>query len=462
MKKTLLAGLIGAAPLLTLAAEAQPGMQEMQQRLEAMQREIDSLKTALQQSVTARQDSDEALTQQVSATAMKVDKLSEDAQNGPIAGLSISGYIDPLYSSNLGRKSASFVFANRSQSYNYDTSNLGDVYLDIKKTFGSGPLAPYVDITIMPDRGAGVYSSLDSNGNGNMSILNSAQAVVPLDEHWQVFAGDIPSWAGYEYAASNQTVNITHNLLYDFSEPSNIVGAGASWVQGAWSVKAMLGNEAGRSQASQVNNAANRTPSLSWRVDNMLTNNIDIGWYGYLARGTSGNYTGSTPNFGRVAYTEVDISNTQLDDISAAQFDYGSAEYSALNGGRAQWWGFSLLKHHKFETAALGRMGWTVRYDYLNNSKNGGGNPSIGLSANGNDPINGFGVDPACYALDPSGCKGAVRQDITAALLFYPTDQLQLKLEARHDISSVRSFERADGTTSKHNDVLSAQAVYSF
>ena len=47
-------------------------------------------------------------------------------------------------------------------------------------------------------------------------------------------------------------------------------------------------------------------------------------------------------------------------------------------------------------------------------------------------------------------------------MLFYPSEQLQLKLEYRHDIASQATFDNNSGSTSKHNDVLSAQAVYSF
>jgi len=453
--------MLGALPLLAQANTSDAKLGEMQSRLDAMQQQIESLKVELKQAKDTRQESNDALTQQVSATALKVDKLTENSESGPIAGLSISGYIDPFYSANFGRKTSSFQFLNRTQTYTYDTSNLGDVNLEIKKTFGQGPLAPYVDISIMPNKGAGVTSSFNSTGP-NLSIINYAQAVLPLDEHWQTFMGQIPSWAGYEPANSNQTATITHNLLYDFSEPTSVIGVGVSWSKGPWSIKGLLGNEMGRTQGAQVNGASNRTPSLSGRVDYQYTNNIDIGWYSYFGRGTTSNYTGTAPAFGKVAYTEFDVSSISLDDISAAQFDYGSAQGSALNGGTAEWWGLSLLRHHKFDTAFLGRMGWTLRYDYLNNSKNGGGNPNIGLSTTGNDPLNGFGANPTCYAADPIGCSGANRQAFTAALLFYPIDQLQIKLEARHDIASEYTFERADGSLAKSNDVVSAQAVYSF
>ena len=49
----------------------------------------------------------------------------------------------------------------------------------------------------------------------------------------------------------------------------------------------------------------------------------------------------------------------------------------------AQWYGLSLLAHRKFNAPVVGRMGVTLRYDLLANSKNGGGGGGIALNGNG-------------------------------------------------------------------------------
>ncbi|MBA4710125.1 DUF3138 family protein [Aquitalea aquatica] len=457
------ASLLSSLPLLAQADE----LDTLKASIASMQQQLQQLQQQLQQPPAPRpaavaDDMASETRQQLNNMEMKLDKLSDAADNGPLANLSISGYLDPLYVFNRQQHRSGFSFVNHDAHYAYDTANLGDVYLDIKKGFGSGPMAPYAEITIQPNRGSGVTTSWNAS-SANDSIINSAQLVIPLDQHWQVFAGQIPSFAGYEYATSPQTLTISHNLLYDFSEPAFFVGGGAQWVSGQWLWKGMLGNEAGRTETAQVGQRRNSTPSFSWRMDYQYTNNIDIGWSGLIGRGTAADYSGTATAFQPVFYTELDISSSNLNDTINAQLDYGSAGGSALNGGRAQWWGLSLLRHHRFDSAWLGKMGWTLRYDYLDNSKNGGGTPNLALGSSGNDGANGFGSDPACVAANGvAGCSGAKRQDITAALLFYPSEQLQLKLEYRHDIASQATFDNNSGGTGKHNDVLSAQAVYSF
>ncbi|WP_293764127.1 DUF3138 family protein [uncultured Aquitalea sp.] len=456
---TLMALLLAGLPWQARADE----LDQLKAQLAALQSQVSALQARLAESpAQANTEADEDSRQRIAALALKVDKLGEDADTGPLANLSISGYLDPYYSYNRNQRKAGFTFVNHSNSYAYDASNIGDVYLDIKKSFGSGPMAPYADISLMPNRGIGMTSAVNASGSNN-SIINAAQIVFPLDQHWQVYAGQLQSFAGYEVATSPQTLTITHNLLFDFSEPGTFVGAGAQWISGNWLWKGMLGNEVGHVEPASVDGKRNNVPSFTWRMDYLYTNNIDIGWSGYLGRGTASNYSGTASPYQSMFYSELDISNSNLQDTWNAQLDYGSAGGDALDGGRAVWWGLSLLRHHRFNSSLFGKMGWTLRYDYLDNSRGGGGNPNLWLGDNGHDGINGFGSDPACVAANgATACKGAKRQALTAALLFYPSEQLQLKLEARYDLSSQATFDTTDGTTRKSNATMAAQAVYSF
>jgi hypothetical protein len=47
-------------------------------------------------------------------------------------------------------------------------------------------------------------------------------------------------------------------------------------------------------------------------------------------------------------------------------------------------------------------------------------------------------------------------------LLFYPTGQLTVKVEYRHDWSTQDTFLRSDGSYGKSNDLLGTQLIYSF
>lgn len=113
-------------------------------------------------------------------------------------------------------------------------------------------------------------------------------------------------------------------------------------------------------------------------------------------------------------------------------------------------------------------MGVTLRYDALVNSKNGGGGGGIALNGNGMDPYNGFGVDADCLATSKANgglgfdCKGAIRQDVALDLLFYPTQQITVKVEYRHDWANNKVFLRNDGSYGKSNDLLATQFIYSF
>ncbi|WP_049098472.1 DUF3138 family protein, partial [Burkholderia cepacia] len=77
--------------------------------------------------------------QQIANQQLKVDSLTDAANTGPLAGLSVTGYIDPTYIYNRAAGTSSFLFANHENAYNYFNSTFGDLYLDIKKTFGVGP-----------------------------------------------------------------------------------------------------------------------------------------------------------------------------------------------------------------------------------------------------------------------------------------------------------------------------------
>jgi hypothetical protein len=149
-----------------------------------------------------------------------------------------------------------------------------------------------------------------------------------------------------------------------------------------------------------------------------------------------------------------------------AELDYGRQKQAAWNGSDAVWYGFSLLAHQKWNSDWFGRRGATLRYDSLNDSKNGGGGGGIALSQSGGvDSTNGFGISQACFnssSVNGTDCAGATRQALTAALLFYPTDQLTLKMEVRHDWANRDVFLRNDGSYRKSNDIFAAQAVYSF
>ncbi|EGD05760.1 hypothetical protein B1M_04801, partial [Burkholderia sp. TJI49] len=424
--------------------------------------------------------------EQIANASLKVDTLQEAATTGPLAGLSITGYVDPLYLYNRAQHSAGFQFLNHDPgAYDYFNSTIGDIYLDIKKTFGVGPMAPSAEIVIQPNRGFGNVFSNAHGGVGN-NIVTQAQVNVPLGTTKTVEAGMMTSLAGYEVQPSTQMLTLTHGLLYDFSEPGNLVGIGMKGSNAAmtrfWQV--IVGNEVLRT-AGAIANAANNTTKSNWtptitaRFDNATSTAFDFGVSGMLGRQSlfspcpdAGGYgyqcNGSSPT-GLYKYVEADMTYTHDKTQVNAQVDYGELQKGAWNGGTARWYGMSLLGHTKWTSSWVGRMGATLRFDYLNNTSNGGGGTNIqyGL-AGGNPSVNGssgFGIDPACFrnsASNGTECKGAQRYAITADLLFYPTEQITVKLEYRHDAANHPVFLKSNGSYSRSNDLAGMQFVYSF
>jgi hypothetical protein len=222
--------------------------------------------------------------EQLNNMTLKVDSLEDAATTGPLAGLSITGYLDPVYLYNRAQHSSGFMFVNHDPGvYDYYNSTIGDLYLDIKKTFGVGPMAPAAEIVIEPNRGFGSVLSNEHGALGN-NILTQADVTVPLNATTTFATGLMTSLAGYEGQPSNQMFTLTHGLLYDFSEPGNMIGIGLKGANATynhlWQV--LFGNEQMRTAGAIVNAAnnttkSNWTPTLSARFDDVLSTALDIG-----------------------------------------------------------------------------------------------------------------------------------------------------------------------------------------
>lgn len=506
---------------LALLALAAPAWAASDEEVQAMQRRIQALESRLEQMskllesrgigaepekpvsgwgapppapAKLSQSELDGMKQRIARHEMKLGRLYQDAFESPGSGLEVTGYIDPAYVINRNQRTASFLFLNGGDAYTYDNSQNGDVFLRIQKTFGEGLQAPKMDLQIVPHRGNGVFSTR-ADGTVVPSIVHQALATLPFSDTNAVLAGYSAGYAGYEYFESTQTHTISHNLLFDFSGPGNMVGAGLSYTATnyLWAAKAFLGNEEYYTTGSRGGSAGNRMPSLMLRVDYTPNTAYYIGGSAYLGRNTlyaaydvdgyqacpDGNagygYQCASPR----AYTtkfhgEVDIGYYTADSQYNAQVDYGFVENGAWNGGQAVWWGLSGLAHQKWTLPTLGRVGATIRADYMNNSRNGGGGSGLYLGSAdtpGTDPMNGFGIDQNCFYndVDADGnsqngrhCKGANRYALTLAVLAYPSDRWTLKAEYRRDWGSQPVFWTHDYQFRRHNDVFSLQSVYAF
>jgi hypothetical protein len=524
MQKKLICLLVAACvPGMAIADSTSAQIKALQQQLEALQKQVKELRSEVAskkaapavaivqaapapaaavpvdisspdygaQRATLTNDDVTHMKQQIANQQLKVDSLSDAANTGPIAGLSITGYIDPTYVYNRAQSSSSFLFANHESAYNYFNSTFGDLYLDIKKTFGVGPMAPSAEITLMPNRGNGITLLQNSKGEIGNNILNTAVVTVPISATTSFVTGLIPSFGGYEVQQSNMMTTLTHNLLYDFSDPGSYIGVGVNYTSGNWASKFFLGNEQYRTYGAVTQTGtnalgdpittSNKIPTFTARTDYTWSSALDIGGSfnigrqtlpsaidattGAVSYGVGGQSSSSAGTF---FFTEADLTYTLADVTYNAEVDYGQQQHAAFNGGEAQWYGISLLAHRKFNIEGIGRMGVTARYDYLADSKNGGGGGGVALNSSGRDPYNGFGIGSECLANSQANgglgfeCKGSNRQDVALDLLFFPTQQITVKVEYRHDWANNTVFLRNDGSYSKSNDLLATQFIYSF
>lgn len=366
---------------------------------------------------------DETLSQQVKTLTDKVNQL--EGPMGLLSGITISGYIDPTYIYNRQQNIASFFFADKNAPYTFYHSTFGDVFLDVNKKFAGGSS---VDIQIMPNRGYGA---------GVDSIINAAYFTVPVTDKFSVIGGQMPAWDGYEPQASTGMYAVTHNLLYDFSEPGFFTGAGGQYATGPYTIQMLIANT-----WNSAFNTSFREPTLQYRFSVAPTSSFSYGLYGTIGKIPSAN-----PNVGATTryFNDLDATYSSGPLTLSGQFDHGYQDRGAANGQAAEWYGFSLLGNYKF----MPIVGATVRYDYLDDTKNGGHIV--------NDPQDGFITDPT----DPNA--GTRRQAITTALLFYPVNHLTVKLEYRHDWANIAAFQSATtGTFHKSDDTIAAQFLFAF
>jgi Protein of unknown function (DUF3138) len=146
------------------------------------------------------------------------------------------------------------------------------------------------------------------------------------------------------------------------------------------------------------------------------------------------------------------------------QLSYGMQKQAAITPDpltgefrTASWYGLSTLAAYKFTP----RFEGVARFDYINNSRNGGG-----LLGYGADNVNGIGPDATldCATAYQSGCdKGANRYALAVGMNYLFNPFTTFKAEYRYDWSNLDVFQYvSDGSFRKNNSMLGASVVLSF
>ncbi|MDO9005328.1 MAG: DUF3138 family protein [Aquabacterium sp.] len=434
---------------------------ELEKKLEAQNAKI----AETPQGMTVEQQQD------FNRITVKTEALEDSRDALGFKGLKISGYMDPTFIYNQRQDRAGFQFLNRvdDDGYNYDNSYFGAAVIDFTKETDGGSRWR---LTLAPNRGVG--SVFDGN-----SPVHEASVSIPLtDLQTRFIAGQIPDWSGYEYLQPTLNKLITHNLLFDFTLPTAYTGAGLEVTRGKWLTKVMLANV----NASK-RGAGETSPGVAYRVDYAKGEFQGFGFAGVHGKAANfrpldddGNVTInpiSTLDYSakdtRIDLFELDAYFIRGDWTVQGQVSLGRQANAAITSDvstgdlrDAQWWGLSALAAYKFQP----RLEGTVRADYINNRKNGGGL----LGYTGADERNGLGPD-ATLACDSTlagggveGCEhGINRSALTFGLSYLYNLNTTFKFEYRFDHASGPVFlDVKDGSYKKNNQLIGASVLVSF
>lgn len=397
--------------------------------------------------------------------AVKTEALEDAVEAQGLKMFKISGFMDPTYLVNQRQHRAGFQFLNpvASDGYNYDNSYFGGATLDLTKEMEGGTRWR---LTLVPNRGTGAVI-------GEGSIVQEASVSIPLgDLQTRFIAGQMPDWSGYEYQQATLNKLITHNLLYDFTLPTLYTGAGMEYTRGKWLVKWMLNN-----MNTSKRNANEKAPALAYRVDYSKGEFNGFGFAGVHGRGANFRAIDAVNPVTGEAY---DARDTRLDLFEAdayfirgdftwqGQLSYGRQRAAAIMADPgtgalrdASWSGVSTLLAYKF----IPRWEVVGRFDYVKNSKNGGGllGYTVADDRNGWGPDATLGCDAAA-AENADGCsKGANRMALSLGLSYLYNLNTTFKAEYRMDRANQPVFlDVRSGEYRKSNNVLGTSVVVSF
>ena len=462
LRSATLIGLLAAPPLVFAQSN-----EELLQELRALKARVTQLEEALK-AREAKEASDAKAAAEKAAvplppsgmTPQQVQDLNrvnvkaemiEDALEG-FKGLRITGQLDPtyLYNNAQGRGGFQFLGSMRDEGYHYDSSYFGMAVIDLQKELDNGIR---LHIALAPNRGAG--SAIDSG----RSIVHEASVMIPLaDSQTRLLAGQIPNWSGYEAALPNQNRLITHNLLFDFTQPRALTGAGAEWVAGQWIVKGMIANiDEGFRPSGQ------KTPVIAYRADWSKGEYRSYGFAGVHGKGPNRVNGGpdTTLNLFEVdGYYNGPGWNAQ-GQLTLGSQSGGAVTPNAVTGAPrdSRWWGVSAL----FAYRLMPRLDGIVRADYLNNSGNGGG-----LYGSGADARDGIGPEMIGRGTDGrllfrNADLGASRYALAVGLNYVFNANVSFKAEYRLDHATLPVFEVVgDGSFRRSNHLFGASMVLSF
>ncbi len=423
---------------------------ELKQEIDLLKQQLQILMQKVEASTVSASNPATVDPQEFNRVKVKAESIEDNIEASGLKGLKVSGVIDPTFIYNQSQARSGFIFLNNfdgsdaTNTYAFDNSSFGSAVLDIQKETDGGNKWR---LTLAPHKSGGSAYRAGS-------IVHEASVSIALsDEKTRLIAGQIPDWSGYELTAANQNPLVTHNMLFDFSAVTYYNGAGMEISRGPWTTKFLLGNV---DQAARE--PGDRAPAVVYRVDYAVDEFSGIGFWGGHSFGSTDPAVSSQ---GRFDMMEIDGYYTRGQLTLQGQVGAGRHQGKAANGGDAQWWGLSGLVGYKVTP----RTQLVARYDFINNSNNGGG--MFGGVA---DNRNGFG--PAYEFLDngegtfawtqPDPDKGVNRYALSLGLNYLVNPTTTLKTELRYDGANGAVFSQPDGSYKNGNILFGTSVVVSF
>jgi hypothetical protein len=219
-----------------------------------------------------------------------------------------------------------------------------------------------------------------------------------------------------------------------------------------------------------ANNSGDKGSVFAFRVDYARGEYQGFGTAGVV--GQAPNFVNATGNT-NIGLIEADAYFIRGDWTLQGQLSYGTQKQAAItqdaNGNfqTASWYGLSTLAAYKFTP----RFEGITRFDYINNSRNGGGLLGYGGNttgvAGGGDYLNGIGPDGTLGCADTNnvaGCdQGANRYALSVGVNYTFNAYTMFKAEYRYDWSNLNVFQYvSDGSFRKSNSVFGAAVVVFF
>ena len=452
-KLSLIAFAVTMAFPMAQSAHAQSNA-ELKQEIELLRQQLQVLMKKVDAAAAASESTPVAVDpQEFNRVKIKAESTEDNFEAAGLKGFKVSGMMDPTYIYSQNQDRSGFQFLNNFDArsgdapYAFDNGNFGQVMLDIQKETEGGNKWR---LTLAPHKSASSAYNLGS-------IVHEASVSIPLiDQTTRLIAGQMPDWSGYEYLPANQQPLITHNMLFDFNIPSFYSGVGMEITRGQWITKFLIGN------VNQVARASgDKDPSINYRVD-------------YSKGEFSGFGFAGTHTFGanRLNLFEVDGYYTRGDwtfqgQVGVGRWD-GMGADQLTTPTDAQWWGLSGLAGFKITP----RLQAVTRFDYINNSKNGGGVFGYANSYGAGvafDSRNGFGASQQDIADYTAGTitelTGANRYALSVGFNYLVNPTTTWKMELRYDGATKDVFQdyRNDPTGAagifKNNNVLLGTSV---